>query len=92
MPLLTQDEVAAILRCHPNTVYRLRRSGKLPYIDMRPVKIRSEDLEKWITTNARKAEAKKESAKAYAADEPCRRTRMPMLDTSRARAAKRSKV
>jgi excisionase family DNA binding protein len=56
MPLLTQEEVAAILRCSPKTVYRLRRSGKLPYLDgaraMRPVKIRSEDLERWIVKNA----------------------------------------
>ncbi len=55
MPLLTQDEVAAILRCHPNTVARLRRAGKLPYIAMRPVKIRSEDLDRWIAKNTLRA-------------------------------------
>jgi excisionase family DNA binding protein len=55
MPLLTQDEVAAILRCQPNTVARLRRAGKLPYIAMRPVKIRSEDLDRWIAKNTLRA-------------------------------------
>ena len=55
MPLLTQAEVAAILRCHPNTVARLRKAGQLPHIAMRPVKIRSEDLDRWIAQNTLRA-------------------------------------
>jgi excisionase family DNA binding protein len=48
MPLLTQDEVAVILRCSPQTVRRLRIAGKLPYLPGRPIKVRSEDLDRWI--------------------------------------------
>jgi excisionase family DNA binding protein len=51
MPLLTQDEVAVILRCSPQTVRRLRIDGKLPYLPGRPIKIRSEDLDRWVAKN-----------------------------------------
>ncbi|WP_082700425.1 helix-turn-helix domain-containing protein [Magnetospirillum sp. XM-1] len=46
--LLTQDEVAGILRCSSDHVYRLRRSGLLPYLPGRPVKILRSDLEEFI--------------------------------------------
>jgi hypothetical protein len=42
--LLTEPEVAEILRCSPYTVARLRKSGKLPYIPGRPVMIDEADL------------------------------------------------
>jgi excisionase family DNA binding protein len=62
VPLLTQDEVAAILRCHPSTVARLRYAGELSYIPMRPVKIRSEDVERWMAKNRLRAQEGRRAA------------------------------
>jgi hypothetical protein len=42
--LLTEPEVAEILRCSPNTVARLRKAGKLPFVPGRPVLIDETDL------------------------------------------------
>jgi excisionase family DNA binding protein len=42
--LLTEPEVAEILRCSTRTVARLREAGKLPYIPGRPVLIDEADL------------------------------------------------
>jgi excisionase family DNA binding protein len=50
-PLLTEAEVAALLRCSQQTVARLRYAGKLAYIPGRPVKIRQEDFDRWLVCN-----------------------------------------
>ena len=44
MNLLTQAEVARLLRCSISKVEHLRRDGALPYIPGRPVKIELADL------------------------------------------------
>jgi excisionase family DNA binding protein len=46
--LLTQQEVAAVLRVSERTVARLRADGKLPAIPGRPVKIDERDLFAYI--------------------------------------------
>jgi len=47
--LLTQSDVADILRCSPKTVGRRIASGDLPVLrDGRMVRVRLEDLERYI--------------------------------------------
>jgi excisionase family DNA binding protein len=48
--LLTQPEVAAILRCSPYTVARLRKAGKLAYIPGKPVLIDEADVLAYVET------------------------------------------
>ena len=48
MNLLTQAEVARLLRCSISKVERLRRDGALPYIPGRPVKVELADLLSYI--------------------------------------------
>jgi excisionase family DNA binding protein len=54
--LLTEPEVAEILRCSPYTVARLRKAGKLPYLPGRPVLIDEADLLAYIEDKKRKAQ------------------------------------
>ncbi len=65
-PLLTQAEVAKILRCHPNTVARLRNAGEIAFLPGTPVKFRPEDVERWLLRNLtrRVGHAAKREAKA----------------------------
>jgi excisionase family DNA binding protein len=47
--LLTADEVAAILRTHPDCVYRLIRAKQLPAVRLgRAVRVFREALDRWI--------------------------------------------
>jgi hypothetical protein len=48
--LLDSAEVAAIIGCHPETVTRARRSGKLRghYLGRRMVRYRLEDVNLWL--------------------------------------------
>jgi hypothetical protein len=48
--LLTQDEVAAFLRCRPAKVKRLRLSGRLGYYSGRPVVIAEEDVNVYLAS------------------------------------------
>ena len=50
-PFLTQAEAARVLRCHPSTVLRLRRSGQLRAVSGCPVRILKTDLNRWIETH-----------------------------------------
>ena len=51
-PLLTADEVAALLRVPRSTVYELTRSRRLPFIKVgrRTLFVRL-DLDDWVTEN-----------------------------------------
>ncbi|OWK20227.1 hypothetical protein AJ88_31875 [Mesorhizobium amorphae CCBAU 01583] len=60
--LLTQIEVARLLRCSASKVKRLRKSGKLAYLPGRPVLVDEADLE-----------AYKESIKRHALPAPLRK-------------------
>ncbi|NFV81293.1 helix-turn-helix domain-containing protein [Magnetospirillum aberrantis] len=66
--LLTQDEVAEILGCTPDTVYRIRRAGKLPYIPGRPVKILRFDLNAYLASEEAQAEARAKAKTASIED------------------------
>lgn len=46
--LLTDDEVAAVLRCSVSKVRSLRRSGKLAYLKRRPPLIAESDLRDYL--------------------------------------------
>lgn len=46
--LLTQSEVAELLRVSITTVRRLRLSGELPFIPDRPVRFREADVEAYM--------------------------------------------
>lgn len=61
--LLTEPEVAKILRCHRSKVKRLRLAGKLAYLVGRPVLIRETDLEAYIEGQTRRQEAKERATK-----------------------------
>ncbi|WP_352899525.1 helix-turn-helix domain-containing protein [Mesorhizobium sp. M1307] len=60
--LLTQVEVAKLLRCSVSKVKRLRQSGKLAYLSGRPVLVDEADLD-----------AYKESVKRHALPTPVRK-------------------
>lgn len=50
--LLTTREVARLLHCNPQTIYRMRsRRGSIPYIRVssRKVLYRRSDVEKWLS-------------------------------------------
>ena len=54
---LTDDEVAAILRCTPRGVRRLRKLGRLAYLPGRPPTIEETDLKAYIeNTKVRRTE------------------------------------
>ncbi|ESY92703.1 helix-turn-helix domain-containing protein [Mesorhizobium sp. LNHC209A00] len=53
--LLTQDEVAARLRCSASKVKRLRITGQLAYLPGRPVMIEEADLGKYLASIKRQA-------------------------------------
>ena len=53
MKMLLETEVAEILRCSTSKVKRLRLDGKLPYLKGRPVLIRPEDLDAYLTSITR---------------------------------------
>ncbi len=56
MKLLTETEAAEILNCSATTVKRLRLTGKLTYLEGRPVLIDEVDLQAFIDAeNSRKA-------------------------------------
>lgn len=56
MKLLTETEAAEILKCSATTVKRLRLTGKLTYLEGRPVLIDEVDLQAFIDVeDARKA-------------------------------------
>lgn len=44
MNLLTQNEVAALLRCSVSKIERLRRDGSMPFLPGRPVLIEMADV------------------------------------------------
>jgi excisionase family DNA binding protein len=45
-----------MLRCHPNTVRRLQRAGKLPYIAMgNAPRFKLVDIERWVAKNSLRA-------------------------------------
>lgn len=47
--LLTVEEVAAILRTHPDCVYRMIRAKRLPAVRLgRAVRVAREALDRWI--------------------------------------------
>jgi excisionase family DNA binding protein len=48
--LLNREEVAAIVGCHPETISRASRAGKLPayYLGSRIVRYRLEDVYRWL--------------------------------------------
>ena len=54
--LLTEAEVAAILRCRPSKVKGLRMSGRLPYLPLRPPMIEEADLHAYIEWEKRRRE------------------------------------
>ena len=54
MNLLLESEVAQMLRCSTSKVKRLRLSGKLPFIPGRPVLIKQDDVDEYITAALKK--------------------------------------
>lgn len=55
-PLLTAEEVAAILKVRKSRVYELVRSGALPAVHIgRQVRFRRSDLERWLAQGGEKA-------------------------------------
>lgn len=55
-PLLTAEEVAAILKVRKGRVYELVRSGSLPAVHLgRQVRFRRADLEAWLDRGGEKA-------------------------------------
>lgn len=56
MKLLTQSEVAAVLRCSVVKVKYLRLSGRLAYLPGRPVLVSETDLAEFIAAETRKAQ------------------------------------
>lgn len=48
MTLLTQEEVARLLRRSVRTIARMRATGELPFLPGRPVLIRQADVENYI--------------------------------------------
>ncbi len=50
---LTEPEVAEILRCSTSKVKRLRLGGKLTYLEGRPVLVRQEDLDAYLSSVTR---------------------------------------
>ncbi|MDM9629779.1 helix-turn-helix domain-containing protein [Rhizobium sp. S152] len=62
MKMLTEQEVADILRCSRGKVKRLRFSGKLPYIPGRPLLIDEVDLLAYIEASKREVQAKAQAA------------------------------
>ena len=47
--ILTLEEVAEFLRCHPNTVYRLCKAGKIPVFKLgSDWRFRRDELDRWI--------------------------------------------
>jgi len=52
--LLTDEEVAARLRCKPKTVQRLRLTGKLPYLPHRPPMVDAADLDAYVEREKRR--------------------------------------
>jgi Helix-turn-helix domain len=63
-PLLTDREVATLLRCGVSKAARLRRAGELPFVPGRPPLVKLEDLLAWIED--RKLEARKQAARRRA--------------------------
>jgi hypothetical protein len=51
--LLTEPEVAEILRCSTSKVKRLRLGGKLTYLKGRPVLVRQQDLDAYLASVTR---------------------------------------
>lgn len=54
--LLTEKEVAAVLRCSCEKIRRLRYAGKLAYVPGRPVLIAEDDLNSFIDAEKLAAE------------------------------------
>lgn len=48
MRLLTENEVAEVLRCSTSKVKRLRLDGKLAYLPGRPVFVKDDDLNAYV--------------------------------------------
>jgi hypothetical protein len=65
--LLTQDEVAVILKCKSGKVAKLRKFGQLAYLPGRPVKIEEKELQRYLDDErARKQKPKLSQAEATA--------------------------
>jgi excisionase family DNA binding protein len=58
MKLLTQREAATVLRCSVHKIARLRREGALPWLPGRPVKILEKDLERWLSQETQRSQAR----------------------------------
>lgn len=52
--LMTEDEVAAVLRCNVAKIRRLRLTGRLTYLPGRPVLIDRKDLETFVEAEKRR--------------------------------------
>jgi Helix-turn-helix domain len=63
-PLLTDLDVATLLRCGVSKAARLRRAGELPFVPGRPPLVKLEDLLAWI--EERNQEARKRAAQRRA--------------------------
>ena len=63
-PLLTDREVATLLRCGVSKAARLRRAGELPFVPGRPPLVKLEDLMAWVEDQ--KQEARKQAAQRRA--------------------------
>ena len=53
--LLTVEEVAAVLKLHPNTVYEKVKNGEIPSVKTAKSRVRfiESDIRKWIEENSR---------------------------------------
>ncbi len=57
--LLTEAEAAALLRCRPSRVGKLRRRGALPYYDVRPFLFSEADVFAYMDSRKRRPSSDK---------------------------------
>lgn len=67
MALLTQSEVAALLRCSASKVGRLRRDGAFPFMPGRQVKVELADVLAWVDRAKIRGRAPRAPSKAAVA-------------------------
>ena len=73
MKFLTEPEVADRLRCSVSKVKRLRLSGRLPFINGRPVLIDEADLLSFIASEKQGATVRPMSSGSFQVDVPAQR-------------------
>lgn len=61
--ILTQQEVAAILKCSISKIVRLRRDGRIAFLPGRPVKFLETDLQQFIDDENRRKQAEADAKK-----------------------------